>query len=261
MHELIRDGAALGFVDTGKGAPPLVLIHEVGCDQSSFLPQIEHFSASHRVVSVDLRGHGRSSGLDEECTITSLADDVAWLCYELGLYAPVLVGHGLGGMVCVELAARRPDLAAAIVTLDAPIPLSPRLRSFAESFLKFSSGLSETAFRATLRALLSNMLPRDAARRFTDPVLWGTSRVSRRAATSAWKGALEWDAQRALSGCNVPLLHVDSGFGTSGGPGLGDLYPRLRTATTGSPNHFAHIREHEQVNEAIESFLRGLETT
>ena len=54
-----RDGVKLAFEETGHGTP-VVLIHGWTCDRSYFAPQRDHFARAHRVVSVDLRGHGES---------------------------------------------------------------------------------------------------------------------------------------------------------------------------------------------------------
>src|SRR5919108_486480 len=51
----------------------------------------------------------------------ALADDVAWLCGQLGVEKPVVVGHSMGGNVALELAARHPALPAAVVAVDSPI--------------------------------------------------------------------------------------------------------------------------------------------
>ncbi len=121
MGKLIRDGVALFYEDAGRGAPPLVFVHGLGSDHSFFTRQFEHFRRDHRVVAIDLRGHGLSDAPRKGYAVANLADDLAWVCYELGLYQPVFVGHGLGGMVAIECATRCPQLAAAIVTIDASL--------------------------------------------------------------------------------------------------------------------------------------------
>ncbi|MCU0522531.1 MAG: alpha/beta hydrolase [Anaerolineae bacterium] len=122
MGKLNHDGVALFFEEAGRGAPPLLFIHGLGSDATFFAPQLAHFQRDHRVVAVDLRGHGQSDTSQKGYAVAGLADDLAWMAYELGLYRPVLVGHGLGGMLAVECAIRCPQLAAAIVTLDLPLP-------------------------------------------------------------------------------------------------------------------------------------------
>jgi pimeloyl-ACP methyl ester carboxylesterase len=119
LYRLMRRDIGICFQDVGRGAPPLLLIHDLGSASSSFAPQIQRFRRRHRVVAIDLRGHGASDGARSEYSVADLADDVAWLSYELGLYAPVVVGRGLGGMIGVELAARYPELPGAVVALEA----------------------------------------------------------------------------------------------------------------------------------------------
>ena len=126
MERLTRDGVALAFEDVGKGAPPIVLIHDLGCDHTALQPQLEHFRVRHRVVAVDLLGHGQSDHLAQPYTLAGFADDLAWLCYELGVYRPIAVGHGIGAIIAMELAGRCPDLLAAVVALDVPLGGLPK---------------------------------------------------------------------------------------------------------------------------------------
>jgi pimeloyl-ACP methyl ester carboxylesterase len=121
VDQLTRDGVVLAFEDAGKGAPPILLVHDPSLHPTSMRPQLEHFRGSHRVVVPNLRGHGRSQGPRRTNTLSAVADDLAWLCYELGVYRPVAIGHLVGGLIALELAARCPDLLAAVVTVDAPI--------------------------------------------------------------------------------------------------------------------------------------------
>ena len=60
MAKIIHNGVTLAFEDRGAGKPVFVFVHGWACDRSFFAPQAEHFARRHRVVSVDLRGHGES---------------------------------------------------------------------------------------------------------------------------------------------------------------------------------------------------------
>ncbi len=121
MDKLTRDGVCLSFEDVGRGAPPILLIHDLGSDHTSLGSQLEYFRHHHRVVAVDLPGHGRSDPAPRHFMPVDFAGDIAWLCYELGVYRPVAVGHGLGGAIAIELAAKFPDLLAAVVAQDTPL--------------------------------------------------------------------------------------------------------------------------------------------
>src|SRR4051794_18780428 len=73
---------------------------------------------SHRVVLVDLRGHGESDAPHQNYTMAVFADDLVWLCTKLVLTSPVIVGHSMGGNVALELAARYPDIPSSLVMID-----------------------------------------------------------------------------------------------------------------------------------------------
>ncbi len=72
----------------------------------------------HPVVTVDLRGHGRSSKPDGPYDVPTVADDLAALIGRLAIDRPVVAGQSWGGNVAVELAARHPSLLRGIVCVD-----------------------------------------------------------------------------------------------------------------------------------------------
>ncbi|HEY8885813.1 MAG TPA: alpha/beta hydrolase [Chloroflexota bacterium] len=84
-----RTGVKLAYQDEGSGDPAFVFIHGWTCNRSYFNPQHDRFKANHRVVSVDLRGHGEGDKPKEAYPISQNADDVAWLIGQLGLDRPI----------------------------------------------------------------------------------------------------------------------------------------------------------------------------
>ena len=60
MPELDRSGVTLAYAEAGDGNPPLVLLHGIACHRGFWASQLERLRADHRVVAVDLRGHGGS---------------------------------------------------------------------------------------------------------------------------------------------------------------------------------------------------------
>ena len=59
MSQVRRNGIALFYQEAGGGELPLVFVHGWCCDHTYFASQFEHFRRKHRVVTVDLRGHGQ----------------------------------------------------------------------------------------------------------------------------------------------------------------------------------------------------------
>ena len=254
MRHLTRNGVDLSFIDVGKGGPPLVMVHCLACDHTSFLKQIEHFMGSHRVVAVDLRGHGRSGVPERGYTVTGFADDLAWLCYELGVFGPVLVGHGFGGVVCLDLCARYPDLAAGVVTLSSPVLMPDQARSFATSLFAFSGSLPDQAFQAMPRLLQRGLLRQGFHESRVGLPCVEPSTVPRDALMSACESSLAWDGEDAVSLCKVPFTYVDAGGGVTDHAGLAALCPQLTVARMPG-GHFAHMKHPDRVNVIVEDLL------
>ena len=78
MRSLPRDGVALFYEEAVGDDPPVLLVHGIACDHTIFAPQFEHFARrGHRVVGVDLRGHGQSDKPHQGYTMQLLAGDLA----------------------------------------------------------------------------------------------------------------------------------------------------------------------------------------
>src|SRR5689334_14128302 len=152
MKQLVRDYVVLAYEEADGGDPPILLIHGGMNDHSHFAPQFEHFRQHHRTVAVDLRGHGRSGKPRQDYTIRGFGDDVAWLCNEIGLSGPVVVGHSMGGLVALDLAARSAAVPAAIVILDSPI-VPPR--PFADALRPFADELRGPGYREAIRRFMA----------------------------------------------------------------------------------------------------------
>ena len=111
----------LHYTDSGAGEPALLFVHGWSSTLRHWEPQARHFRRHHRVVRIDLRGHGRSPAPDLPVSGYSIprhAEDLAALLQRLELSAVVAVGHSSGGWVALELAARFPELVRAVVVVD-----------------------------------------------------------------------------------------------------------------------------------------------
>lgn len=98
-----HDGARLHVVERGQG-PTMLLLHGMLLSSDIWVHQLTDLADRHRVVAVDLRGHGRSTAGQRPIDIATMADDVHQVVDALGLSGCLLVGHSMGGMVALHLA-------------------------------------------------------------------------------------------------------------------------------------------------------------
>jgi pimeloyl-ACP methyl ester carboxylesterase len=107
-------GAAIHYEERGEGGP-LILIHGGLGSSSQWQPLLPELAETFRVITPDSRGHGRSTNAAGELSYALIADDIAGLIGALGLRRPVVGGWSDGGQVTLELGARHPGVAAALV--------------------------------------------------------------------------------------------------------------------------------------------------
>jgi len=99
----VDDGGRIHVVERGQG-PPLVLLHGFMLTSAIWVHQLRDLADHHRIVAVDLRGHGQSLPGSSPPGIGRLASDVRAVMETLGVENAVVVGHSMGGMVALRLA-------------------------------------------------------------------------------------------------------------------------------------------------------------
>jgi pimeloyl-ACP methyl ester carboxylesterase len=132
VHHLTRPGGRLAYDDRGDG-PLVVCVPGMGDLRSEYrflVPQL--LAAGHRVVTVDLRGHGASDATFEDHERTTQGDDVVALLAHLDAGPAHLVGCSFGGSSVVWAAAEAPELVASVTLVcpfvrDLPTPGHQRL--------------------------------------------------------------------------------------------------------------------------------------
>lgn len=109
----------LHVVRDGVGSPPIVFLHGMGSSSATWTEVMALLRDRHRVVAIDLLGHGASPVPDDraEYTRDRALDDIDQVLAELGDPA-VLVGHSLGGYLALAHAATRPGAVRALVVLN-----------------------------------------------------------------------------------------------------------------------------------------------
>jgi pimeloyl-ACP methyl ester carboxylesterase len=120
----------LFYTDEGVGGPPLLLVHGYSCDSHDWLFQLPAFTQNHRVIAVDLRGHGRSSAPPDGYGARDLAADLAALLRHLDTAPVVAIGHSLGGVVVSALAVEHPELVRGLVCVDPAYLLPDETKDF-----------------------------------------------------------------------------------------------------------------------------------
>lgn len=97
------------------GAEPVLLLHgALSTAEQNYRLVLGPLSARHRLVGLDLRGHGASSNPGGTFTLAALRDDVLAVLDQLGLAKVHVLGTSLGGYVALALRAAAPERVATL---------------------------------------------------------------------------------------------------------------------------------------------------
>ncbi len=247
----LLDGRKVHYKVTGNGKPAIVLVHGWTCDLTFFREQLP-LAARHRLLFVDLPGHGRSEK-PAAWSMNAFARAVEAVLDDAGIRSAVVVGHSMGTPVARQLWRISPARTAAIVALDGS------LRSFftkpgqekayvaslegpqgPENFLTRVDGMLPAAMPAAEREFVRSKMaatPQDvvvgAATAMFDPAIWKDDPVGVPLLSILAKSAL-WDASYRVY--------------------VRNLNPKAEFLELDGVTHFLMLEKPAEVNEAISRF-------
>lgn len=136
----LSNGCNIAYIDEGQGDTTLLFVHGLAMYGHSWVLNIAYLKQYYRCIAIDLPGNGYSDNCDHTYGINFYSGCVYDFMQKLGLKNAVLVGHSMGGQICINLVANQPDAAQKLV-LCAPAGL--------ETF----NGLQRSVYKGTINFL------------------------------------------------------------------------------------------------------------
>ncbi len=141
---------------TGKGYP-VVLIHGLSEDLEYWKYLTEYLKDYFKVISVDLRGHGKSEEGEVEYTTELFADDIVNLLKKINIEKTNIIGFSLGGHVSLKINTKYPE----IINKSILISTSARIRPDMEEGFKELEKRSHKGFDEFFDFIIYHVLPED----------------------------------------------------------------------------------------------------
>jgi pimeloyl-ACP methyl ester carboxylesterase len=110
--QIIFQNQPIFYKVTGEGNP-VVLVHGVPADGSLWNNQAAFLSSRYKLIIPDLPGSGKS-GLTTDLSIVSMAEMINCILEEEKLPEAVLIGHSMGGYICIAMAEKYPGKVKAL---------------------------------------------------------------------------------------------------------------------------------------------------
>lgn len=275
-HTIVRRAEAFGddqaailsahaVGEMGAGAPPLVLLHGFGSDQSIWSRLAPQLSARRRVILYDHMGSGGSDlghyDAARYATLDGYADDLVEVLDALDLRDATLVGHSVSGMISL-LGALRSDRIARLVMIGA----SPRylndtgyVGGFEPADVADFLGMMELDFQGWARTLAPRVLDHpdrpDLAEELSFSFCRNDAEITRRFAKATFLS----DQRAVLAACSLPALLLQSESDAivplAAARFLADQLPGGRLEMLKTRGHYPQLAAPDLLAAAIERFL------
>lgn len=187
----------------------MLLIHGLGSCGADWGPQIEHFRQGYRVMTFDLRGHGRSSKPREGYSIERFARDTAALLDALETGPVHVAGISLGGMVAFQLAVDAPQRVKSMTVVNSgpEVPartFKQRLPLYVRLFYIHTLGLRRMAEKIAKR-LFPVPGQAELRRRFIERLAGNEKRCYVASLRAIFAG---WGVTERLADVRCPVLFI-----------------------------------------------------
>jgi sigma-B regulation protein RsbQ len=250
------DGVPIHYSVQGKGEPALVFIHCWSCDRHLWDNQVSAFAKNHRVVTIDLPGHGESGQGRKKWSVESYGDDVKRVVEKLNLKRVVLIGSSMGGPIALEATRRMPGRVAAIVPVDTLHDVDNKLppEQLEEVFKQLRVDYKGAITGFLNQLFFSPSTPDAVKARVISEV---TSRPPE-LAIAILQGIFTYDAGPALREIKVPIRAINADMNPTNLEVNRKYAPQFDVAIIKGTGHYPMLEDPKRFNEMLADILRNL---
>jgi pimeloyl-ACP methyl ester carboxylesterase len=246
------DGIPIHYDVQGNGSPALVLVHGWSCDRTYWRGQMGPLSRRHRVVAIDLAGHGESGVGRSSWTMPAFGADVAAIVDRLNLDGVVLAGHSIGGDVIVEAALLLGGHVRGLVWVDTypslGVPGShEEVEAFVEPF--------RADFAGQVRAFIATAFPSTSDPALVEWVISDMASAPPAIAVDALEHAFgnEGPVIDALPRISAPLVQISPDYESTDVESLASH--GIRSVVMSKVGHFLMLEDPDQFNRVLEQVV------
>lgn len=256
MVTMRANGIDLYYEVSGEGQP-LVFIHGLGSSTQDWEFQVPVFSKSFKVITFDLRGHGRSNKPAGPYDVPMYAHDLAGLLLGLDIPAAHIVGISLGGGVAFEFAINYPAQTKTLTIVNSAPTLGPIEQAKPE--IERRVGIVQQLGMAAMgQALAAGLFPKPEQSSLRDTFIERWARNDPEAYIAATRSMLGWNVMNRLGEIKCPslIMSADQDYSPVA---VKEMYiklmPNAQLAVISDSHHATPIEKPEEFNRVLLDFL------
>ncbi|MGJ7458927.1 alpha/beta fold hydrolase [Halomonas sp. RA08-2] len=250
------DGVPIAYEVQGSGEPTLVFIHGWSGDGRHWRGQLPYFSQNHRVITLDLAGHGHSGLGRDAYTMPAFGEDVKAVMDDLEVERAILIGHSMGGPVSVEAARLMPERVIGIVGVDTFHHLASEISQ--EQRDQMLEPLQED-FAPAASQFVASMFIDSTDSELRDWVMHDIAAAPPEVAISAMDDLLsrhtDGEAARHFEELTIQVVAINADLWPTDIEANRQLQPEFRAVIIEESDHFLHMAKPEAFNHELERII------
>ena len=261
----LSDGYKIHYIDIGQGDPAMVFIHCWRGDHTFWRKQASEFSSNHRLILVDLPGHGQSDKPKVEYTQAFFVRAVEAVMNHAGVERAVIVGHSMGACVARQFALKHPDMTTGVVIVDGALfemPKDAEARAKWQSEFKgftdqFMGPDGETNTEKFIRSLLVPSTPPEIKEEVVTTIMATPAYVGQSAMKNIMDPAL-W-SEEPVKAPTLAVYVVNPELTPEFEAYMHRIFPNLTYITENGLDHWFMLAKPEVLNRPLAQFLTKLD--
>lgn len=267
----LNDGGKIYYEDHGEGQP-ILLVHGWMCSSKFWQKNVPELAKEFRVVTLDLRGYGKSSKALSGHTIGQYARDIRALIEHLELQDVVLAGWSLGGSVVLsyyEQFRRNGGLKALALIDAAPFPFSPAnwnshaLKNYNYDAMHAMFAACTGGPKEFAAAFATRMLKEKASNTRIDWIVTELLKTPTWIAEAAYSDFVMSNYAKILPSIEIPVVvfAANSGVfacGIAMGKAIADQVPQATFIAFHDAGHMLFYEQPRKFNAAMVAFVKHL---
>ena len=252
----------LGDIDTayeltGTGAP-VVPVHGLGSSARDWERQVPALASGYRVLTYDVRGHGRTSKPPGPYSVKGFADDLAGLLEHLDHRPAHVVGISMGGMIAFQLAVDHPELVRSLTIINSGPALVPR--RFAEHIAVWTRrAIAKVRGPAAMGSVLApRLFPYPDQEPLRQQFISRWAENDKAAYYAALNAIIGWSVADRLGSLRMPVLVIASDHDytpVSAKEAFLPLIPGATLTVIQDARHAVPVERPDAFNAALREFL------
>lgn len=207
MSQIKTNGITMHYETAGEGEP-LLLLHGLGSRSDDWQLEVPVFAERYRVITADMRGHGRSDKPPGPYSVPMMAADVFGLLDGLGVASAHVVGLSMGGMIAFQMAVDHPERVRSLVIVNSGPALVPRtfkdrLRIWQRLAIARVFGPARTG-----RFLSKRLFPKPEQEPFRERLIAQWAENDPAAYLASMRALVGWSVLDRVGGIGCPTLIV-----------------------------------------------------